>query len=447
MSNRSPLLLALLILACMVSAFVAGRQFESLARASQGESLNAVQTWVAAVGGEPVTAGVSDDVDLQPVQVFQEALDHVRTHYVEPIEDEHKLTYGAVRGMLSALGDPYSRLMEAAAYGEFQRENEGHFDGIGATLRALEVKAGTPEWEVIPESPCPTCGQMYRPRTFNITVVKPLSNSPASKAGIKAGDIIVAINGKPTKDMSLPEAVALIRGRAGTTVILTVRRAGVEDDIVARIRRGVISVPNVEARMVGHGIGYLRLNTFNMESEADVEKALDRLAKERMRALVLDVRDNSGGLLDSAVSIGRLFVKEEPLVFVQESGRKRQAYTKGEKPKRAALSVPLAVLVNRFSASASEILAGAIQDRGAGQLVGETTYGKGMVQTVYPLHDGSALVLTTAKYFTPSGRNIDQKGIEPDVAVELSPEVEPTSPEDAQFAAAVELLRERQAKR
>jgi carboxyl-terminal processing protease len=288
---------------------------------------------------------------------------------------------------------------------------------------------------------------MYRPRTFNITVVKPLPNSPASKAGIKAGDIIVAINGKPTKDMSLPDAVALIRGRAGTTVILTVRRAGVEDDIVARIRRGVISVPNVEARMVGDGIGYLRLNTFNMESEADVEKALDRLAKERMRALVLDVRDNSGGLLDSAVSIGRLFVKEEPLVFVQESGRKRQAYTKGERPKRPALGVPLAVLVNRFSASASEILAGAIQDRDAGQLVGETTYGKGMVQTVYPLNDGSALVLTTAKYFTPSGRNIDHKGIEPDVEVELSPEVEPTSPEDAQFAAAVELLRERQAKR
>jgi carboxyl-terminal processing protease len=446
MTKRSSYLLGLLILAAMVSAFVAGKQFESLARASQGEPLDPVRTSLAAAGGQAIRAGVSDDVDLQPVQVFQESLDYIRGHYVEPIKDERRLGYGAVRGMIAALGDPYSRFMEASAYGDFQRENEGHFDGIGATLRALEVKPGTPEWEALPEASCPTCGQKYRPRTYHITVVKPLPGSPAAKAGVQEGDIITAINGKSTKEMSLPDAVTLIRGHAGTVVTLTVRRAGVEKPITARIRRGVISVPNVESRMVGDGIGYLRLNTFNEQSEDAVAKALDGLTKRHMRALVLDVRDNSGGLLDSAVAIGRLFVKQEPLVYVQESGRARQGYTRGRRH-REPLDEPMVVLVNRFTASASEILAGAIQDRGVGQLVGQKTYGKGMVQTVYPLKDGSALVLTTAKYFTPAGRDIDQKGIQPNVTVDLPPDVEPASAQDAQFATAVKLLRQRLAQR
>ncbi len=358
-----------------------------------------------------------------PLEAFMEVFGHLKSKFVEPIGEAQKkrLAYGAIKGMLRELGDPYTRFMEPKDFGNFQVENQGHFKGIGAMLGIDHD-------------------------THKIQVIRVFPNHPAAKAGIKAGDYVIAINGEPTADMSLDVAVSKIRGEANTKVKLTIETASKpnkpdpellkkygKDPEEARtdpapvmgktrdveITRADIDVPVVEKEMLAGDIGYLYLGAFNELGYKQLRAEMDDLIRKGAKGLLLDLRNNPGGLLEEARHITSLFVKDGAVVYIQE--RDRAAETLAVSPQHFfdGPQLPMVVLVNRFSASASEIVAGALQDHQRATVVGETTYGKGLVQTVVPLSDKSAVAITTAKYLTPNKRDINKKGIKPDVAVAL----------------------------
>jgi carboxyl-terminal processing protease len=360
-------------------------------------------------------------LEPDPLESFMEVYEHLKSKFYQPIgeNDKKKLAYGAIRGMLRELGDPYTRFMEPKDYDDFKQDTEGKFKGIGAMLGIDNASR-------------------------RIVVMRVFPNNPAAVAGLKAGDFVVRVNDEPTDDMSLDVAVSKIRGEAGTKVKLTVMRPEkprkVDPDLLRKygvdpeeqradptpvdptkltdisITRGNVDVPIVESEMVGKDIGYVHLMMFNEESYTQMAAAITTLKGKGIKGLVLDLRDNPGGMLEEAVKTVSFFVKEGAVVHIQE--RDKPAETLPINPRYYGnLDCPLVVLVNGFSASASEILSGALQDYKAAQLVGEKTFGKGLVQTVVPLADRSALVLTTAVYLTPNKRNINKKGIEPDIKV------------------------------
>ena len=322
--------------------------------------------------------------DLASTLTFFRALQVVKSRYIEDVPMD-TLMAGAVKGMVNSLGDPHSIYMDAKLFKEFMIETEGSFGGVGIVLG---VKDKT------------------------LTVVSPIEGTPGDKAGIKSGDQIVKIDGKDTKDMALDEAVSKIRGPEGTTVTLTIKRNQDMKDYA--LTRSNIQIKTVSGKMLPNQLGYIRISMFNEHTGADFNKKFQELEKEGMKGLVLDLRDNPGGLLEESVKVANKLVPKGPVVSVVTRDGSRETHSS----KLEAVKYPLAVLVSGGSASASEIVAGAVQDTGAGTLVGTKTYGKGSVQTILKLDSGTAVKLTIAKYLTPKDRSINGIGIEPDVVVE-----------------------------
>jgi carboxyl-terminal processing protease len=368
---------------------------------------------------------------------------------VSPSEDEADLTYGAVRGMLAVLrGEPYqdrySRLLDPQEYRSFLQENEGHFGGIGAEIGLREAEVPSDVAEQLAGLSCSVCGaDIADPKRLQVVIIAPLPDSPAIQAGIQAADHILRVDDTLTAGLSLGEVVRLIKGPSGTPVKLLVAREGEPQPLEVEVTRAVIQVRSAEHKMLPGRIGYLRITTFNETTPELVTAALQDLRASGMRGLLLDLRNNAGGGLKVCLRTASLFVGSGPIVYIQERGGPREP--RNALGGAAPFDLPLVVLTNIGTASAAEILAGAIQDAHLGKLVGEKTFGKGLVQTVIRLEDGSALALTTARYFTPNQRDIDRKGIEPDEEISQPPAkqyIAPLSEKDAQGARGLELLRD-----
>jgi carboxyl-terminal processing protease len=451
MRLRYQLFVAVLVVTLMASSFFAGRQFQSLAASIPASDSQALRLLSAVLGGRSPSATALEDVSASPLATFQEVLSHLRRQYVAPIdeEDEHEFTYGAVRGLLSVLrGEPYedryTRFLPPDTYRSFLDENEGHFGGIGAEIGLREAELPAELLEQLPEGlVCSVCGSAIKePKRFQVVIVAPLPDSPAERAGLQPGDQIIRVEDTLTARLSLGEVVSLIKGPPGTPVKLLVARANEPQPTEVSITRSVIDVRSVDHELLPDRIGYLRISTFNETTPALVEDALDDLRANGMRGLLLDLRNNAGGGLEVCIRVASRFIGSGPVVYIQERGGERQ-------PRNAVgdngpFELPL-VLINLGTASAAEILAGAIKDTGLGTLVGAKTFGKGFVQTVIPLRDGSAIALTTARYLTPSLNDIERKGIEPDLAAEQAASKEyipPLSDKDTQGAAGLDLLRE-----
>lgn len=342
----------------------------------------------------------------------------VKTKYVDPVSLMDLINayskQGSIAGMLKTLNDPYTRYMNKADYAAFTEQTEGTFAGIGVTV---DLKGDY------------------------VVVVQPFKGTPGEKAGLKPGDLIVAVDGKSTKGMALDAAVSMIRGPAGTTVVLTVQRTadGRTQTLQFRIRRAMIHVPTVEYEVVQDSagpVGFLVIRQFSRGTALELKDALADLKSSGVKGLLLDLRFNPGGLLDEAVNVCAQFLSGGQVLSVVDRTRHEQPlYARSYTP----FGLPVVVLVNEWSASASEITAGALQDRKAATLVGVKTFGKGVVQTIYPISGGGGLSLTTSRYLTAGGRSIHKIGIEPDVRVEL-PENAKT---DLQFDKALEVLREK----
>jgi carboxyl-terminal processing protease len=376
------------------------------------------------LGGTGATKAVDRGATYEQLKLFTDVLAIIQNQYVDETEPK-EVIYGAVRGMLRAL-DPHSSFMDPDSYREMQVETSGSFGGLG-----IEITV----------------------RDDQLTVVAPIEGTPASRAGVQPGDKIVKIEGLATKDMSLADAVKRMRGPKGTKVSITILREGQKELQDLTLTREIIQVQSVKVQELEPGIGYIRLRQFQERSAHDVEAGLEKLEKTgRLSGLILDLRNNPGGLLSAAVEISERFLGGGKLVVYTEGRVRSQNMRFVANGRHAVTEVPLVVLVNQGSASASEIVAGAVQDHGRGVVLGQQTFGKGSVQTIIPLPDGSGLRLTTARYFTPKGRSIHGKGIAPDIAIEPVKEEPPkagTPPlseaeqqkRDVQLQRAIEILK------
>lgn len=323
------------------------------------------------------------------IKTFAETLSLVKKNYVEEV-DEKDLVYGAIKGMLNSL-DPHSSFMAPEHFKEMQIDTKGEFGGLGIQI-GIKDKI--------------------------LTIISPIDDTPAFKAGVKAGDKIVKIDGETTKDITIHDAVTKLRGPKGTSVTITIIREGLDKTLDIAIVRDIIKLKSVKHKIIDETIGYIKLTQFQEQTAADLREALDEIDKENINALILDLRNNPGGLLKGAVDVSSLFLPSEKLVVYIKgrSGEKTEFKTaRGNRH----FDYPMIVLVNQGSASASEIVAGAMQDWEQAVVLGTQTFGKGSVQTVIPLSDGSALRLTTARYYTPKDRSIQTTGITPDIIVEL----------------------------
>jgi carboxyl-terminal processing protease len=345
------------------------------------------------LGGTVASKSTENGATYEQLRLFTEVLSIVQNQYVDEVPPK-ELIYSAIKGTLRGL-DPHSSFLDPESYREMQVETSGSFGGLG-----IEITL----------------------RDDILTVVAPIEGTPAHRAGLQPGDRIVKIDGLITKDMQLADAVKKMRGRPGTKVTISVLREGWTEPHDFDITREQIRVHSVRTHDLGNGIGYLRIRQFQEQTSHDVEQALDKFAKSGAKALVLDLRNNPGGLLTSAVEVSEKFVDDGKLVVYTEGRVRNQNMRFAAHAKKAYSSLPMVILVNQGSASASEIVAGALQDYGRAVLVGTQTFGKGSVQTIIPLSDGSGLRLTTAKYFTPKGRSIHGKGITPDIVVEVPKE-------------------------
>ncbi len=333
-------------------------------------------------------ADATEDNTYHQLKMFTQVLDLVERDYVEPVEPK-KLIYGAIQGMLSSL-DPHSSFMTPEDFKELQVETKGKFTGIGIEIT---LKDGI------------------------LTVVSPIEGTPAFKAGIQANDKILKINGKTTKNMTLIQAVKLLRGPKGTEVTVSIYREGWSQLKDIKLIRDVIPIKSVKSKMLEENYGYVRITNFQTKTSAELDKALKTLeGKHGLKGLVIDLRNNPGGLLDQAVKVSDEFL-ESGLIVYTDGRIEDQKMRFTAKPNWHHHDYPIVVLVNGGSASASEIVAGALQDNKRAIIVGTQTFGKGSVQTIIPLEGGAAVRLTTARYYTPSGRSIQAKGITPDIIV------------------------------
>jgi len=330
--------------------------------------------------------------DYESIELFTDVLKIVQKNYVEEV-DTKKLVYGAINGMLSSL-DPHSSFLPPEMYKEMKIETKGSFGGLGIEIT---VKDGY------------------------LTVISPIEDTPAFRAGIKAGDQILKIEEKLTKDMTIIDAVKRMRGPKGTKVTITIMREGFDKPKEFTLVRDVIQVKSVKFKTLDNGYGYVRIAQFQEKTDEDLIKALQTLKKENggsLKGLILDMRNDPGGLLDQAVRVADHFVAEGELLVYTEGrdpdAKMRFAARKGTKE----MGYPMVILINGGSASASEIVAGALQDHNRAVILGTQSFGKGSVQTIIPLSEDSGLRLTTAKYYTPKGRSIQAKGITPDILVE-----------------------------
>ncbi len=351
--------------------------------------------------------GISDKSFLDKFDLMRDVINLLQYNYFEEFQLDKKVVYGAIRGMLTAVGeehkDYYTRFMDPKAYEDMSVETRGKFGGIGIYIGIEKSDFLRGEW---------------------VTVISPIEDTPAYRAGLLAGDVILKIDGKPTDNMAIEEAVSLIRGEPGTEVVLTIARKGVEQPKDYKIIRDIIPLNTVKDwKMLDGKIAYFKWIYFHEESRDEIEKALKRVINEKAKGLIIDLRNNPGGLLQSAKDCVDLFLKEGPAVHIQgKRGNKETLFCK--KGDEIYPKVPIVILINKGSASASEIVAGALQDNKIATLIGQKTFGKGSVQTLHPLKDGSAVAITTARYLTSKGRDIHAKGIEPDIEVKEEEEEE-----------------------
>jgi carboxyl-terminal processing protease len=337
----------------------------------------------------------------------------------EPLNDREQ-TYTAIQGMLANLDDPFTRLLKPEQYRSLQVNTSGELTGVGLQI-AID------------------------PQTNTLTVVAPIAGSPADKAGIQPLDRILKIDGTPTSELSLDEAATRMRGRIGTPVTLTLGREGRDAPEEIELVRSRIALNPVYAELQSPenlSVGYIRLSQFSANATEEVARAIDRLEKQGAAAYILDLRNNPGGLLQAGIEIARLWLDSGTIVYtVNRQGILGSFEASGE----ALTRDPLIVLVNKGTASASEILAGALQDNGRAQLVGENTFGKGLIQSLFDLSDGSGLAVTVAKYETPNHKDINKLGIAPDLVVPLEPIGRDRigTGADLQYQAALQLLKEK----
>ncbi|HLZ35156.1 MAG TPA: S41 family peptidase [Nitrospira sp.] len=322
----------------------------------------------------------------EELRTFSEVLTQVQKNYVDEAKVKD-LVQGAIRGMLSTL-DPHSAYMTPEMYKEMQVETKGEFGGVGIQIGVKENR---------------------------LAVIAPIDGTPAHRAGIKAGDYITKVNDESTKDLSLMDAVQKMRGPKGTKVNLTIQRDGTSDPLQFTLVRDTIKIESVKSKVLDN-IGYVKLTQFQEATGRDLAKALKQFKEQKVQSTILDLRNNPGGLLTAAVEVSEQFLPTGKLV-VYTKGRESKKDEWFAKGKDQMDDSPMIILVNEGSASASEIVAGALQDYGRAVIVGTTSFGKGSVQTILPLGDGSGLRLTTAKYYTPKGRSIQSTGITPDIVV------------------------------
>lgn len=332
-----------------------------------------------------------DVLPLDQLRTFSDVFARIKRNYVEDVSDEELLEH-AIRGMLSGL-DPHSSYLNTEQFNELRIGTSGEFGGLG-------IEVGMEDGFV--------------------KVVSPIDDTPAQRAGMQTGDLIIRLDDKPVKGLSLNEAVKLMRGKPGSDIVLTVVREGEDKPLRITITRAVIQVTSVRNRILEEGYGYVRVSHFQTKTTADMVKSIEKMKEDsdgELNGLVLDLRNNPGGVLSAAVGISDAFLNEGLIVYTdgrEEDSRLRYSASQGD----VLDGAPLVVLVNGGSASASEIVAGAMQDHGRGVVMGNKTFGKGSVQTIQNLANGGAVKLTTARYYTPSGRSIQAEGIDPDIVTD-----------------------------
>jgi carboxyl-terminal processing protease len=374
------------------------RKFPSFRTCVAGLAIAIALSWVWSYELQEVSAREKSQSDLfDELRVFTDVLAIVQRDYVKPVENK-KLIEGAIKGMLAAL-DPHSGYLDPDFYNDLQAQTRGEFGGLGIEIT---MKDGL------------------------LVVVSPMEGSPAEAAGVQAGDAIVKIEGEFTKDYTLFDAVKKLRGPKGTTINISVMRKNVSDFIDIAIVRDQIVVKTVKKRYLGDGFGYVRINQFVEKTADDLEAALKFLnkksAKPGLKGLIIDLRNNPGGLLTQAIRVSDLFLKDGMIVYTDGriEGQKHKYYAQ---PQDTELNYPIIVMVNGGSASASEIVAGSLKDHGRALILGEQTFGKGSVQTITGLDNGGALTLTTALYYTKSGRSIQAMGVSPDITIDPAEEL------------------------
>jgi carboxyl-terminal processing protease len=408
MDNRAVrvwIVIATLVL--MVGSFAAGMGmgntsiFAAAARLAQ---------WMPGLYDHEVDSDLPSATDLRPLATFWEVRDKVMRNYVFPIDDPKKLTYGAIRGMLASLDDPFSRFLDPAEYADFSKEVEGSFEGIGVWLEQEKGDETKP------------------PRTIIMSIIP---EGPAAKADLRPGDQILAVDDKPITQLTLQAAVTAMKGPSGSSVKLTVKREGRPAPFDVSIVRTRIEAPNVETKVLPGNIGYLWLRSFSKQAEPETRQGLEKLLGQNVKGIVFDLSMDGGGLLEQAISVCSLFFKEGPVVYVKERGGQPQPYD-ALPGAIVPPNLPMVVLVDTGTASAAEITSGCLQDRNRAKIMGTHSFGKSKVQTVIKLNDDSALILTTAVYLTPKMRDIGawwpedktKKGLHPDLPL---PEIDRNS--------------------
>jgi carboxyl-terminal processing protease len=351
--------------------------------------------------GETHKARSADDLEAK-LNIYLQVLDSVKNDYIDKEVDNSKLMYGSIKGLLESLEDPYTRFLEPTSYKEMKIRLSGSYSGIGIYIGIKDKQ---------------------------LMVISPIKGTPAWKEGLKPKDKIISIEGKITKDMALDEAVGQIRGPNGTYVKLGIIRGNAKEPKEYKVIREKIVIKSVETEMLTSDLGYIKLNTFeNQNAAEEMDKALNLMKNKKARGIVLDLRNNGGGLLQNAIEIGSMFIRNGVIVYtIDREGKKETISSSGS----VIWERPTVVLINESSASASEILAGSLHDNNAATLVGNRSFGKALIQNVKQLEDGSAILITIAKYLTPNGTDISKKGIQPDYVVDVpTAEAESVATED-----------------
>lgn len=354
--------------------------------------------------------GKATDLDFS---LFWDTWNRINEKYVDRDKiSEKDLLYGAISGMVSALKDPYTVFFPPDQAKRFQEEIQGEFGGVG-------IEIGL--------------------RDQTLTVIAPIDGTPAAKAGLLAGDKILKIDDLQTNDLTIEKAVSLIRGKKGTKVTLTILRNGNDKPQDYTLIRDTIKVPVITKKIIEENIGYIQLHTFNQKAGSEFKNAVNNLQNKGMKKLILDLRNNPGGLLDLAIELSSYFLEPNKTVVIEDFGNNKKNELRSE-TNGLLKDIPLVILINKGSASASEILAGALHDQKGTILIGEKSFGKGSVQQVDDLKGGASLKVTVAKWLTPKGRSISEQGIEPDIKIELSDE-DQTEKKDPQLDKAIEIIK------
>lgn len=365
--------------------------------------------------GDKVVIAKEDYQTVRDMEKLLSLKEYIKSNYVDGADDS-KLVEGAIKGMFESLQDPYSVYMTKDEFKNFNESTKGSYGGIGVIVTRSE--------------------------DGYVTVVAPIEDTPGERVGLKTNDRIVKVDGKDIVGIDLEAAVSMLKGKKGTEVNLTVMRDGEKAALEYKIVREEIVIKTVKSDVMDNNIGYIRISMFDEDTGSEFKKALDGLKEKNIKGLVLDLRQNPGGYIDQCVQVADELLDEGLIVYTEDKEKKREDY----KSKNGKLEAPFVVLIDEGSASASEIVSGAIKDRKAGLLIGTKSFGKGLVQSIEQLKDGSGMKLTTQKYYTPNGISINKKGIQPDIEIkplEVRADQKPEDVKDVQLERAVsELLKE-----